>query len=98
MSLLGIDANSYRFAANVTGLLSADRAGADFAALHGAQYLAITPLVCEEVNCRGAIDNKPLYYDSKHLSERGAELVVNRMLASAIWPNLIDQLPLAGRS
>lgn len=42
----------------------------------GVQILDPTPYLCDDKNCMGGVNGRPIYFDDDHLSERGGNLLI----------------------
>ena len=63
-----------------------------------AVYLSPRKVMCEERRCSGWIGGQPSYYDRQHLTEDGARLLLQRMVAEQVSPSTADQLGLRARA
>src|SRR4029078_5515720 len=51
-----------------------------------AEYVPVSPLLCDKVGCKADIDGTVLYFDHGHLSVAGAKLIATKLLAPILWP------------
>ena len=51
-----------------------------------AEYVPVSPLLCDKVGCKADIDDTVLYFDHGHLSVAGAKLIATKLLAPILWP------------
>ena len=56
------------------------------ATIEHAEYVPVSPLLCDKVGCKADIDDAVLYFDHGHLSVAGARLIATKLLAPILWP------------
>jgi peptidoglycan/LPS O-acetylase OafA/YrhL len=86
LNLFGHDPATFHFSKDYGKLEAEDRELFQFAAEHNATYLPLYPLMCDSFGCRAEIDDKPIYFDTSHLSVAGAEFYVRSVVGPALWP------------
>jgi len=86
LNLFGINPASYHFSGDLQELKAEDSELIQFASAHHATYLPFYPLICGSSDCRAELEDKPVYFDSSHLSVAAAESYVRKVVGPALWP------------
>jgi len=70
----------------MNALRKLDATLAGLASAAGATYISLLPALCNENECKAAIDGAVLYFDDNHLTVAGEKLIAAKLLAPVLWP------------
>ena len=84
--MLGTKPDTYAFRPDMKALRTLDAMLARIASAAGATYMSLLPTLCNEIECKAAIDGAVLYFDDNHLTVAGEKLIAAKLLAPVLWP------------
>lgn len=85
-AMLGTKPETYAFRPDMNALRKLDATLAGLASAAGATYISLLPALCNENECKAAIDGAVLYFDDNHLTVAGEKLIAAKLLAPVLWP------------
>jgi len=85
-AMLGTKPETYAFRPDMNALRKLDATLAGLASAAGATYISLLPTLCNENECKAAIDGAVLYFDDNHLTVAGEKLIAAKLLAPVLWP------------
>lgn len=85
-AMLGTKPETYAFRPDMKALRTLDATLAGIATAAGATYISLLPALCNENECKAAIDGAVLYFDDNHLTVAGEKLIAAKLLAPVLWP------------
>ena len=84
--MLGQRSDGYTFDPGMANYREIEMALEKVATVEHAEYVPVSPLLCDKVGCKADIDGTVLYFDHGHLSVAGAKLIATKLLAPILWP------------
>ena len=84
--MLGQRSDGYTFDPGMANYRDIEMALEKVATAEHAEYVPVSPLLCDKVGCKADIDGTVLYFDHGHLSVAGAKLIATKLLAPILWP------------
>ena len=85
-AMLGQRPDGYTFDPGMANYRDIEMALEKVATAEHAEYVPVSPLLCDKVGCKADIDGTVLYFDHGHLSVAGAKLIATKLLAPILWP------------
>jgi peptidoglycan/LPS O-acetylase OafA/YrhL len=85
-AMFGTKPDTYAFRPDMKALRTLDAMLARIASAAGATYMSLLPTLCNEIECKAAIDGAVLYFDDNHLTVAGEKLIAAKLLAPVLWP------------
>lgn len=85
-AMLGTKPDTYTFQPDMKALQSLDATLDKIASAAGATYISLLPTLCNENECKAAMDGAVLYFDDNHLTVAGEKLIAAKLLAPVLWP------------
>ncbi|MFA7305904.1 MAG: acyltransferase family protein [Hyphomicrobium sp.] len=85
-AMLGTKPDTYAFRPDMKALRKLDATLDKIASAAGATYMSLLPTLCNEIECKAAIDGTVLYFDDNHLTVAGEKLIAAKLLAPVLWP------------
>ncbi len=86
-AMLGTKPETYAFRPDMKALRTLDATLAGIAMAAGATYISLLPALCNENECKAAIDGAVLYFDDNHLTVAGEKLIAAKLLVPVLWPD-----------
>jgi len=85
-AILGMKPDAYAFRPDMDALRKLDATLDRIASAAGATYMSLLPMLCNEIECKAAINGAVLYFDDNHLTVAGERLIAAKLLAPVLWP------------
>jgi peptidoglycan/LPS O-acetylase OafA/YrhL len=85
-AMLGTKPDAYAFQPDMKALQDLDATLDKIASAAGATYISLLPTLCNENECKAAMDGRVLYFDDNHLTVAGEKLIAAKLLAPVLWP------------
>ncbi|AGK59110.1 acyltransferase 3 [Hyphomicrobium denitrificans 1NES1] len=85
-AMLGTKPDAYAFQPDMKALQDLDATLDKIASAAGTTYISLLPTLCNENECKAAMDGAVLYFDDNHLTVAGEKLIAAKLLAPVLWP------------
>jgi peptidoglycan/LPS O-acetylase OafA/YrhL len=76
----------YVFRPDMNELRSVESVLREIAAETGSTFIPVSFMFCSEDSCRPYLGGTDLYFDDNHLSMRGVDILVQKLLVPVLWP------------